>query len=171
MAHVELLADSDVVSYIYKREPRGQAFSDLIGGRPTGITLLSVAESRKGAVYANWGDREIARLHAFLSRFFVVEFNAEIANVCGGLLGRCPQIGVSISWPDAWAAATALWLDVPLVAHDRDLEGVPGLRVLTVHANWQVRETDRGAYEGGPLWLGETPSRSLYRHAVGSAHQ
>lgn len=102
MAHVELIADSDVVSYIYKRDPRGQAFSDLIGTRPTGITLLSVAESRKGAVYANWNDREIARLHAFLSRFFVVEFNAEIANVCGGLLGRCRQIGVSISWPDAW---------------------------------------------------------------------
>ena len=155
MARVELIADSDVVSYMSRRDPRGQAFSDLIGERPTGITLLSVAESRKGAVYSDWGDREIAYLHAFLSRFFVVEFNAEIANVCGGLLGCCKQIGVSISWPDAWAAATALWLDVPLVAHDRDLERVPGLRVLTIHSDWQVREEGFGTSESLALWLGE----------------
>lgn len=155
MAHVELIADTDVVSYMCRRDARGRAFSDLIGEHPTGITLLSIAESRKGAVYGNWGDPEIAYVHASLSRFFVVESNAEIANVCGGLLGRCKQIGVSISWPDAWAAATALWLDVPLVAHDRDLERVPGLRVLTIHADWQVREEGFGAPEAAALWLGE----------------
>lgn len=166
MAHVELVADSDVVSYIYKREPRGQAFSDLIRGRPMGITLLSIAESRKGVVYANWGNRELARLHAFLSRFFVVEFNAEIANVCGGLLGRCKQIGISISWTDAWAAATALWLDVPLVAHDRDLQRVPGLRVLTIHADWQVREEGFGIPETAGLWLGEDRTTARTRAAV-----
>jgi predicted nucleic acid-binding protein len=170
MAHVELIADTDVVSYMCRRDARGRAFSDLIGERHTGITLLSIAESRKGAVYGNWGDPEIAYVHAFLSRFFVVEFNAEIANVCGGLLGRCKQIGVSISWPDAWAAATALWLGVPLVAHDRDLERVLGLRVLTIHADWQVRETDRCPYEGGPLLLRES-SRSLHLRAIGAVHQ
>ena len=155
MTHVELVADSDVVSYMYKRVPLGDAYSDLIGVRRTGITLLSVAESRVGVVYANWGNRRIASLHAFLSRFFVLEANTEIADVCGGLLGRCKQIGLAISWPDAWSAATALWLDVPLVTHDRDLERVPGLRVLTVHTDWQVREEGGGIGTGGPLWLGE----------------
>jgi predicted nucleic acid-binding protein len=163
MQKVELVVDGDVVSYIFRRRALGNAYSQLIGLRRTGITLLAVGESRQGVVYDNWGDRRIAALHAFLSRFFILEANTEIANVCGGLLGRCMQIGLAISWPDAWAAVTALWLDVPLVTHDRDLEKVPGLRVLTVHADWQVREEGSGIGMGGPLWLGE---RDAWRRHV-----
>lgn len=131
MQKVELVADADVISFMFRRSPRGEAYSQLIGASPTGITWLTLAESRLGVVYDNWGARRTAALHAYLGRFFVLGANAEIANICGGLLGRCKQIGRVVSWPDAWAAATALWLDVPLVAHDRDLERVPGLRVVS----------------------------------------
>jgi predicted nucleic acid-binding protein len=155
MTHVELVADSVVVSYIYRRNTLGHAYSDLIGTRRTGITQLSVAESRLGVVHANWGEPRVAHLDAFLSRFFLLDPSPEIANVCGGLLGRCKQIGRAVSWPDAWAAATALWLDVPFVTHDRDLEKVPGLRVLTVHSNWQVREEGVGTWHSSGLWVGE----------------
>src|SRR5690242_11709894 len=88
--------------------------------------------------------------------------NAEIANVCGGLLGRCMQIGVSISWPDAWATATALWLDVPLVAHDRDLERIPGLRVPTVQTDWEIRERDLTTSHPAALWVGERCAGARY---------
>ena len=161
MTRVELVADSDVISYLYRNGPLGKAYSDLVGLRRTGITLLAVAEARVGVTHANWGDRKIASLHEFLGRFFVLEANAEIANVCGGLLGRCKQVGLAISWPDAWSAATALWLDVPLVTHDRDLERVPGLRVLTAHADWQVRE-EGGGVGMVPLWLGERNAQRLH---------
>ena len=88
--------------------------------------------------------------------------NESRAAICGGLLGRCKQIGRSLSWPDAWAAATALWLDVPLVTHDRDLEMVPGLQVLTIHAGWQVREEGVAGLRGAPLSLGERGGASDY---------
>ena len=32
---------------------------------------------------------------------------------------------------DRWVADTALWLDVPLVAHDNIFRGVPGLELLS----------------------------------------
>jgi len=32
---------------------------------------------------------------------------------------------------DRWVAATAMWLGVPLVAHDRVFLGVPGVTLLT----------------------------------------
>ena len=35
---------------------------------------------------------------------------------------------------DRWIAATALWLDVPLVSHDGVFRDVPGLSVLTALA-------------------------------------
>ena len=162
MRKIELVADGTVVSYMFRRRALGNAYTQLIGDCPTGITLLGVSESRQGVVYGNWGDPKVAALDAFLSRFFILEANAEIANICGGLLARCKQIGRAVSWPDAWAAATALWLDVPLVIHDRDVEKVPGLRVLTVHADWQVREERVDTSLSAPLWLGERTVAAHY---------
>ena len=116
--------------------------------------MLAVAEFRAGVVQKNWGSRKIASLDAFLNRYILIEANPEIANVSGGIRACCAGVGRALSWPDAWAAATALWLDVPLVTHDWDLEGIPGLQVLTVHQNWQVREEGAAFSEGEPLWLG-----------------
>jgi predicted nucleic acid-binding protein len=157
MTPVELVADTNVVSYIFREGALGEAYLNLIDDRPAGITLLSIAESRSGVVSDNWGHRKIAKLDSVLSRFVRLESTMEIANICGGILGRCKQIGRAVTWPDAWSAATALWLDVPLVTHDRDLEGIPGLRVLTAHEQWRVGEESFAAWTSGGLWLGEGP--------------
>jgi tRNA(fMet)-specific endonuclease VapC len=155
MAPVELVADTQIVSYIFKENSLGDTYNRLIAGRPTGITLLSIAELRAGVARDNWGYRRIAALDEFLGDFFLVEANTQIAEVCGGILGQCRKVGRAMSWPDAWAAATALYFEVPLVTHDRDLEGVPGLRVVTAHDEWKVREAGIAGAESGALWLGE----------------
>lgn len=162
MKYVELVVDTDVASFIFKEDERGAAYSELIGESRTGITLLSIAELRAGVVRKNWGPRKIASLDVFLSRFLLIETSLEIASISGGVRACCEQVGRAVSWPDAWIAATALWLDVPLVAHDRDLEGIPGLRVLTVHESWQVREEGPAPSEGRALWLGERSVRACY---------
>jgi tRNA(fMet)-specific endonuclease VapC len=157
MRQVELVADTNVVSYIFKEGALGEAYLNLIGERRAAVTLLSIAEFRAGVVRAYWGQGRIDKLDRFLNRFSLVQSTTEIANVCGGILGRCKQIGLAMNWPDAWSAATALWLDVPLVTHDRDLEGIPGLRVLTVHEQWRIGEESIAASMSGALWLGEDP--------------
>jgi predicted nucleic acid-binding protein len=154
MKLIELVVDTDVASFIHDGCERGVAFSKLIAGSCAGITLLAISEFRAGVVQNNWGPRRIASLDAFLKRYLLIEGSSEIANVAGGVQACCRLVGRAMSWPDAWAAATALWLDVPLVAHDWDLEGIPGLQVLTIHQNWQVREEGSVISEGGPLWLG-----------------
>jgi predicted nucleic acid-binding protein len=155
MKGVELVVDTDVASFIFRSCERGAAYSELIGESRAGVTLLSVAEFRAGVVQRNWGPRKIASLDTFLSRFLLIEARSEIANVSGAIGSCCAHVGRAVSWPDAWAAATALWLDVPLVAHDWDHEGIPGLRVLTIHENWQVREDGAVLSEREPLRLGE----------------
>ena len=160
---VRFVADTNVVSYMFKRNSLGATYSALIGEHRTGITLLSLAELHSGVVSDNWGNRRIASLDHFLSQFIQLGATEEIACLCGNILGRCKQIGLAMKWPDAWAAATAIWLDVPLVTHDRDLEGIPGLRVLTAHQGWQVRE--RCSEESdmhGPLRTGEWDGWSRY---------
>jgi len=46
MQRVELVADADVVSFMFKRGSLGDAYSRLIGESRTGITWLTLAESR-----------------------------------------------------------------------------------------------------------------------------
>jgi predicted nucleic acid-binding protein len=162
MRCVELVVDTDVASFMFRECERGAAYEDLIGVSSAGITPLALAEFRSGVVKRDWGARKIESLDTFLGRFRLLETSLEIANISGAIYGVCQQVGRAVSWPDAWAAATALWLDVPLVAHDRDLEGIPGLRVLTLHKGWQVREKGMVSSESGPLWLGETHVRPRF---------
>ena len=46
MRKVELVADEDVISYMFKRSPLGEAYTDLVDSQNTGITLLAVSESK-----------------------------------------------------------------------------------------------------------------------------
>jgi predicted nucleic acid-binding protein len=154
MSRIELVVDTDVVSFIHNGFEPGAAYLKLVAGSCAGITMLSIAELRAGVIKKNWGPRRIASLHEFLTNFLLIEASAEIANVSGAIQACCAQVGRTLSWPDVWAAATALWLDVPLVTHDWDLEGIPGLQVLTVHQNWQVREEGSVPSAGEPLWRG-----------------
>ncbi len=74
MSPVELVADTNVVSYIYNETQLGLAYEELIGPRRVGITGHTIAELRAGVFMA-----------------------------------------------------------------------------VTLHDEWEIREADRGVYEGGPL--------------------
>jgi predicted nucleic acid-binding protein len=171
MKQVKLIADTNVVSYMFKESPLGSEYEELIDSRHVGLTGYSIAELRRGAALAGWGERRLLEQRCFLDQFSHVPDTREMAELCGAIHAARFRSGSPIDWPDAWAAASALWLDVPLVTHDRDLEGIVGLRVLTAHREWWVRETDRDAFEGGPLWMGESPPRSWSQGARDSAHQ
>jgi len=154
---IELVADTNTVSYMFRRNALGLEYRRLIAERPTGVTLLTIAELRAGVERDNWGARRRVCLDEFLGRFFLLECTTEIAEVCGGILGQCIKIGRAMTLPDAWAAATAMCFDVPLVTHDRDVEGVPGLRVVTAHESWRVCDEGIASTGSAPLWLGERP--------------
>ena len=157
MSAIQLIADTNVVSYAFRGTPIGRAYLELMGDRRIGVTGLCLAELRAGAIIGRWGDRKVNELVCFFRRFTHVREAEGMAEVCGALRAVRAQVGRPIDLPDAWAAACALWLDVPLVTHDRDLEGIPDLRVLTLHNDWRVGEEALGALETGRLRLGDEP--------------
>lgn len=159
MKHVQLIADTNVLSYIFRRSSLGLEYEELIGRRHVGVTGCSVAELRRGAALARWGERKLQEQCRFLDQFTHVPDTREMAELCGAIHATRYRIGEPIDWPDAWVAAAALWLDVPLVTHDRDLEGIVGLRVLTAHKDWCIREMECDAYESPSLWMGDNPLR------------
>ena len=153
MSAVELVVDTNVVSYLLKKSALGLAYERLIGDRIRGVTGSTIAELCGGAVIGRWGEKRCEEQLDYLEGFAHVPETADMARLCGVLRGQRSRIGRPIDWPDAWAAACALWLDVPLVTHDKDLEGIPGLRVETLHQTWRLGEPEHGeAVTGGLAW-------------------
>jgi hypothetical protein len=57
MTSVQLIADTNVVSYIYAESTLGRAYEDLIDHRQVGLTGHTIAELRAGSVIGRWGER------------------------------------------------------------------------------------------------------------------
>lgn len=161
MTAVQLIADANVISYIFRKSPLGRAYKDLIAGRSVGLTGHTVAELRAGSVIGRWGERRLDEYLQFLGQFTHVPCTRGMAELCGAIRGVRRHIGEPIDWADAWAAACALWLDVPLVTHDRDLQGIPDLRVLTVHDKWRIGEETVAQTAPSGMWMGESARARL----------
>ena len=140
MIEPDLVADTNVVSYLFENGDLGFEYRYLISGQPIGVTLLTVEELEYGAAVARWGDRRRRALHAFLNAFYLLPTPLEIAEICANLRAERSRVGRPIELADAWVAATGLWYGVPVVTHDRDLERIPGLEVLTLLDGWRARE-------------------------------
>jgi predicted nucleic acid-binding protein len=69
MTSVQLIADTNVVSYMFRRSTLGIAYADLIDSRPVGLTGHTVAELRAGTVIGCWGERRLNEHSRFLERF------------------------------------------------------------------------------------------------------
>jgi predicted nucleic acid-binding protein len=151
MRPVELIADTNVISYMFNESALGGAYEQLIGSRGVGISGYVIAELRAGSIIARWGERRLAEQLRFLAEFAHMPCTREMAEVCGAIRAMRSRVGRPIEWPDAWGAACAMWLDVPLVTHDRDLEGIVGLQVLTVHTEWRIGESDHASGGSGRL--------------------
>ncbi len=155
MILAELVIDTNVVSYLHRSDVLGDGYLALIDRRPAGVTLLTLQELHYGMNLGRWGFKQRCSLDAILSTFAVLPARAVIAEVCGNLRAERERVGMPIDLADAWIAATALWYDLPLVTHDRDLEAIPGLRVLTLHEGWQLRDS-AAAHYSTPLTLGRS---------------
>src|SRR5688500_2295085 len=108
MNAVQLIADTNVVSYAFRGGPLGRAYLELMGDRRTGVTGMCLAELRAGSIIGRWGDRKIDELVHFIRRFTHVREPEGMAEVCGALRGIRAQIGRPMDLPDAWSAACAL---------------------------------------------------------------
>jgi len=119
MIDAELIADTNVVSYLFRNGQLGFDYRYLISGQAVGITELSVEELHYGAALNGWGERRRQHLVSFLAGFILVPTHV------------------------------ALWYQIPLVTNDRDLERIPGLNVLTLLDGWEARDSNyrRGSYE------------------------
>ena len=127
-----VVVDTNVVSYIFKRDTRGTLYKPHIEGRLAIIAAQTLAELEAMPLKNGWGQRRHAEMRARLKEF---SFAAADENVClrwAEVQANAKRIGRPISVADAWIAATALKYYAPLVTHNpSDFYNVPGLTVIT----------------------------------------
>jgi len=107
--------------------PRGPVVID------TGV--FGVAELRFGARLATWGPQRLRRLERELRRAETIWPGLELIDAYAALRAWCVKAGHGLGQKDheadRWVAATAMWLGVPVVAHDAIFANVEGLNLLT----------------------------------------
>lgn len=131
-APTSVVVDTDVFSFIFDRDRRGELYRPHLEGRLVALSFQTVAELWSGALWAHWGSPRSQRLDAEIRRYVVIPYHEEMARIWGRVVAERRQIGREIKAGDAWIAATALWADAPLLTHNhRDFTDISGLIVIT----------------------------------------
>jgi len=132
-----IVIDTDVFGAdLVRRSALAELYDPIIIGRKAFISFQTAAELRYGAFRRNWGPRRMQELEVRIARAETVHTGPELIETYARLRTDCERIGHALAQrehnADRWVAATALRLGIPLVAHDRIYENVPGLILETI---------------------------------------
>ena len=132
-----VVVDSNVFSAELVRSGAvlAEDYRGILKGRAVYISFVTDAEVRFGASLAGWGDVRNRRVELRLAAATVVWSGPELVERYVALRVWCMRnghgLGQKIHEADRWTAATAMLLNVPLVAHDAVFRDVMGLELIT----------------------------------------
>jgi predicted nucleic acid-binding protein len=126
------VVDTDVVSYLFKRDSRAARYRVLLRGRQPVIALMTYAEFNLWADERSWGPLTRLRLAELVESYVIHYPDRTVADHWSRIMAQGRRTGRPVGPSDAWVAATALALRAPLATHNAaDFAGIPGLQVLT----------------------------------------
>lgn len=125
-----VVVDTDVVSFLFKAHSLASAYQAILAGRSLAGSLITLAEIEYGMEAKNWGASRRDLMRRFLARF--TPLRTETACPWARIRCGCEKKGKPISFADAWIAAAAAQLNIPLVSHNAsDYAAVESLVLLT----------------------------------------
>ena len=134
-ATTPVLVDTDVVSFLFKAHCLAPAYQAILAGRSLAVSLITLAEIEYGMEARNWGSSRRDLMSRFLARFTALLPDTETARAWARIKRGCEKKGRPISFADAWVAAAAVQLNIPLVTHNAsDYAAVENLVLLTAAA-------------------------------------
>jgi predicted nucleic acid-binding protein len=132
-ATTPVVVDTDVVSFVFKTHALAAAY--ILADRALAVSLITLAEIEYGMEAKNWGTTRRDLMRRFLARFTVLLPDAETARVWARIKSGCDKKGRPVAFADAWIAAAAVQLNIPLVTHNAsDYSSVENLTILTASA-------------------------------------
>jgi predicted nucleic acid-binding protein len=129
---VALVVDTDVISFLYKRDTRAELYRPHLISPPFLISFMTLAELRSWMRHRNWGVARRRRLERYLQRYQVVYATDALCERWAEATDSARRNGKPIGAADVWIAVTTLLQDVPLITHNRThYLGVEGLTVIS----------------------------------------
>ena len=125
-----IVLDTNVVSFIFRRDSRAQYYEERIAGDTAVISFQTLEELYALALRNRWGEERRDDLMSHLAQYEVIWPDEDLALASAQLRLEREGAGRRLDAADAWIAATALWLHCPLASHDRDFSGIPGLELI-----------------------------------------
>jgi len=127
-----VVVDTDVISFVFNDHTLAQDYQSILAGRSLAVSLISLAEIEYGMERKNWGASRRDLMGRFLARFTPLLPDSETARLWARIKNSCERKGRPITFADAWIAAAAMQLNIPLVTHNaRDYEAIDELTILT----------------------------------------
>jgi tRNA(fMet)-specific endonuclease VapC len=127
-----VVVDTDVVSYLFKRDTRADLYRPHLDGQLPIISFMSLAELERWTLARSWGAGRRQDLLNYLRRYLIEPSSPELCRRWAEATDSARRAGKPIMTADAWVAATALAYDVPLITNNpSDFTGVVGLTVVS----------------------------------------
>jgi len=127
-----VVVDTNVVSYIWKRDTRGTLYTPHLTGRQWLMAAQTFAELEAWPLKNGWGAARHEALRNYLNNYTFAEVDKAVCLQWAKVQANAKRIGRLISEADAWIAATALAFAAPLITHNPDdFKYVPGLTVIS----------------------------------------
>jgi tRNA(fMet)-specific endonuclease VapC len=127
------LLDTNVFSYVVRGDTRAEQYRAYLAGRQLGVSFQTVAELRRWAIERRWGPARHRALAGQLNRVVVYLVDDALMTAWAEITARLRRAGRPITDADAWIAATAWVLNVPLVTHNRrHFAAIDGLEVVSM---------------------------------------
>lgn len=101
-----------------------------LGRHVLAVSVVTVAELKRGAIAARWTERRTEELNEHLRRYVVLLVDGDVADEWARTRVRCDELGRQKSDNDLWIAATAKRYGLPLATLDSDHHDIPGLTVI-----------------------------------------
>ena len=132
MRKPEVLADTNVVSYLFLGSPLADDYRQLLAEMSVSVSFVTVGEMQFGAEIRCWSDARRNGLDRFLEDYPVAGYAIGMEKTYARVSSDCRRAGRALDWRDAWICTQALWFGVPLVTHDRDFMGIAGLKIISL---------------------------------------
>lgn len=127
-----VLLDTNIVSYLFKRDTRAALYAPHLLDRELAVSLMTVAELFQWAAMRNWGKPRVRRLEQLLDHYTLLPIDVELCRHWAETRATRSRVGLPISPQDAWIAATARRYSLALVTHNPDdFTQIPGLTIST----------------------------------------
>ena len=127
-----VVVDTDVVSYLLKDDTRAEYYRPLLKDKILIVSFMTIAEMDRWALVRQWGTTRRFYYEKFMEQFIIQPSNRSLCALWADITEALRKQGLVITCGDAWIAATALQLNIPLATHNaRHYSSIDGLSLIT----------------------------------------